>query len=322
MIYQDEKTKKILKVGFIVIGVILVYGFLRLFLGNDLKRSDNTLSVGSDSFKTSTQDVPRSSMIMNESMDEMVDGSGMMMEKAEVSGNYESADSVSDQKVIKNGNLSLKVGSADWAAGEISNITREKGGQVFSTNFSESTKGQRSGYMTIKVPVDKFEETLADIKKIATQVLRESSNAQDVTEQYADLQAQLKNKRAEEESFSKILNTAGKIDDILAVTKELSRVRGEVERLEGKIKYMDSQTDMSTITINLSEDAEVIPISDDWRPWEVVKQSAKELISNIQGFVDGIIRFIIVGIPALVPFVILVAVVVWLGKKIFRKMNS
>jgi len=322
MIYQDEKTKKIIKIGFILIGVILVYGFLKLFLGNNLEKSNNTLNVGSDSFKTSTQDVPRSSMVMSESMDGAVSGLGMIMEQAEVVSEDESMDSVSDQKVIKNGNLSLKVGSADWAAGEISNIAREKGGQVFSTNFNESTKGQRSGYMTIKVPVEKFEETLANIKKIATQVLRESSNAQDVTEQYADLQAQLKNKRAEEESFSKILNTAGKIDDILAVTKELSRVRGEIERLEGKIKYMDSQTDMSTITINLSEDAEVTPISDDWRPWEVVKQSAKELISNIQGFADGIIRFIIVGIPALIPFAILVLIFVWVGRKFFRKLNS
>ena len=154
------------------------------------------------------------------------------------------------------------------------------GGVVFATNFYERVKGQKSGYITIKVPVDKFEETIGDIKKVATQVTSESTNGFDVTEQYSDLKAQLKNKKAEEESFVKILGTAGKIDDVLATTREVARVRGVIERLEGEIRFMDSQTDMSTITINLTEDANIIPAKDGWRPWEVVMQSVKELIDR------------------------------------------
>ena len=229
---------------------------------------------------------------------------------------------VTDKKVIKNGNISLTVGDTEWAAEEVSKIAREKGGEVFTTSLYEKIKGQKSGFITIKVPVDKFEETIKEIKKIATQVLKESTTGQDVTEQYVDLQAQLKNKKAEEESFVKILGTAGKIDDVLAATREVSRVRGEIERLEGRIRLMDSQTEMSTITIDLGEDVEVTPIGEGWRPWEVVKKSFKELIDNIQGFADGVIRFIIVGIPSLIPFILLAALLFWGGKKIYRKISA
>ena len=120
----------------------------------------------------------------------------------------------------------------------------------------------------------------------------------------------------------KILGTAGKIDDVLATTREVNRVRGEIERLEGRIRFMDSQTDMSTIRVNLTEDVNVVPVSEGWRPWEVVKQSFKELMVNIQEFADGIIRFIIVGIPSLIPFVLLIGFLYWAAKKIFNKISA
>jgi hypothetical protein len=243
-------------------------------------------------------------------------------ETAEMMPAVEDASYVeTDKKVIKNGDLNLQIESTEKSAQEIGNIVRGKGGEVFATNFYERVKGQKSGFITVKVPVNKFEETINDIKKIATQVLSESTNGQDVTEQYTDLQAQLKNKRAEEESFVKILDTAGKIDDVLAVTREISRVRGEIERLEGKIRFMDSQTDMSTITINLTEDTTIVPVNEGWRPWQVVKQSVKELIASVQGFVDGIIRFVIVGIPSLIPFALLIIFLIWVGRKVHTKIG-
>jgi hypothetical protein len=176
--------------------------------------------------------------------------------------------------------------------------------------------------MTIKVPVEKFEDTIAKIKLVATQVISESTTGQDVTEQYADLQIQVKNKKAEEESFVKILERAGDIEDVLKVTVQISRVRSEIERLEGKIKLMNSQTDMSTIVVNLSEDIEITPIGNDWRPWQVVKKSFSELVGSLQGFVDGVIRFVIVTLPSFIIF-LLIAWIVWIGgKKIYDKIIS
>lgn len=329
MINQDEKTKKILKVGGVIIGLILLYSLFTLFLGRDAQVGKKYNVSKNDTIGGYGLNSPMMSL---ESTDSGM-GAASMLPESKMNRSDAAQDSfadvavdesaqIVDKKVIKNGELNLRIENTEQAVEEISNIANQKGGEVFSTNFNERIKGQKNGYMTIKVPVDKFEETLVDIKKVAVQVLSESTTGQDVTEQYSDLQAQLKNKKAEEESFVKILGTAGKIDDVLAATREVARVRGEIERLEGRIRFMDSQTDMSTITIELTEDVTVTPVGEGWRPWQVVKESFKELIVNIQGFADGVIRFIIVGIPSLIPFALLLGFLYWAGKKLFKKISA
>ncbi|MEA2006863.1 MAG: DUF4349 domain-containing protein [Patescibacteria group bacterium] len=259
---------------------------------------------------------------MTESEMTVFDGEGVSERAVAQSAIVSSEPVLIEKKVIKNGNLILKVESTEQSAQKISEFVKSFGGEVFSTNFYEKTKGQKSGSITVKVPVEKFNEALSQIKTVATQVFSESTTGRDVTEQYSDLQAQLKNKRAEEESFVKILDRAGEIEDVLAVIKQISRVRGEIERLEGRIRFMDSQTDMSTITISLSEDVEIAPVQNDWRPWQVIKKAFNDLIINIQDFVDGIIRFIIIGIPSLIPFLVFLGIVYWAGKKIWAKMRN
>ena len=83
---------------------------------------------------------------------------------------------------------------------------------------------------------------------------------------------------------------------------------------------MDSQTDMSTITISLSEDVEITPISNDWRPWQVVKKSFSELIDSLQRLINGLIRFVIVILPSLIVFLLIIWIIWKAGKKIFEKL--
>lgn len=322
MIFLNDQAKKTLKVIGVVIGILILWGIFNLSrmtlnapASMDLPQSKNISSSG---LSDSSFSLPSG---INSAREWATDSSSpeMMMDENSGAGSVPSEPVQTDKKVIKNGNLSLKVEKTEKAAEEISQITRSQGGEVFSTNFYERVKGQKSGSMTIKVPVQKFEETVEKMKGVATQVISESTSGQDVTEQYADLQVQVKNKKAEEESFVKILDRAGKIEDVLAVTQQISRVRGEIERLEGRIRFMDSQTDMSTITVSLSEDIEIAPISNDWRPWQIVKKSFSELIDSMQGFVDGLIRFVIVTVPSLAIFLLIIWIVWKIGKKIFKK---
>ena len=226
-----------------------------------------------------------------------------------------------DKKIIKNGNLSLKVDNADKASASVTKIAKDNGGEVASSNFRQSGANVKSGNITVKVPVANFEKTFSDLKKVASLVISESTSGTDVTEQYVDLQAQLKNKQTEEEAFTRIMAQAQKIDDILAVQKELSRVRGQIEQLQGRIKYLESQTDMSTITISLTEDAN-ISIVDRWRPWQVVKESASVLIKKVQGFVDFVIKLVILVLPVLLLYALLVLLVYKIGKKIYFKFKK
>jgi len=228
---------------------------------------------------------------------------------------------VTDKKVIKNGNLTLKVKNADEVAKKVAQIAKDNGGEVFSSNFYENPKNIKSGSITVKVPVVSFEKTFAELKKVATLVVQESTSGQDVTEEYADLQSQLKNKQAEEQQYLEILKQAQKIQDILDVTQQLSQVRGEIESLQGQIKFLNSQTDMASIFISLSEDANVGSV-DSWRPWQVVKNSVNALIKKAQGFVDFVIVLMITAIPLILLYALLIYVLYWIGRKIYLKIKE
>lgn len=238
---------------------------------------------------------------------------------------YESNDSQNiaqtDKKIIKNGNLTLKVDSTDEAAKKITEIAKNNDGEVSSSSFYQSANNAKSGSIAVKTPVNNFDKAFAEIKGVASLVVRESTSGQDVTEQYIDLQAQLKNRQAEEQSFVKILDQAQKIQDVLDVTAQLARVRGNIEQLQGKIKYLESQTDMSTISITLSEDANITVI-DSWRPWQVVKESFNGLVKGLQGFVNAIIVFFILLLPFLVIWAIIIWVIYKIGRKIYLRIKN
>lgn len=229
--------------------------------------------------------------------------------------------SQTERKVVKNGDLSLKIDNADEAQKKIQGIAKNNGGEIFASNFYQNGNHIKSGTITVKVPVTSFEKTLSEIKGIASLVLRESTSGQDVTEEYTDLQAQLRNAIVEEQTFTRILDQAQKIDDVLAVTRELSRVRGTIEQLQGRMKYLDAQTDMSTISISLTEN-QSITIADSWRPVQIVKESVNSLIKGLQGFVDFVIRFFIV----ILPFLLIWGAIFWflyrIGKKVYLRMKA
>lgn len=227
-----------------------------------------------------------------------------------------------EKKIIKTGALSIKVEKADKAAEAIANIAKNNKGEVYGSNFYKTTRGSVSGYITLKVPFDNFDKTFSDLKTVAAEVINQSTNTQDVTMEYIDLEARLKNKKAEEESFSALLQRSGKMEDILGVTRELARVRGEIEQLEGQKRYMDSQTDMSTITVDLTEDVEITPVDQDWRPWQTFKASVKQLIINSQSFVNGLIIFIIVVLPMLIIYGLIIWLLVYLGIKISKRIHN
>ena len=307
---MNEKTKKWLKITGIVIGVLLLYGVFNLFFGgvsqkagHSFKEKSGGLSQKIDSSKAPGLGISGSKLGSRISAPATGEsGIKNLAESEKISGGDKESQ---DKRVIKNGNLSLKVAKTEESAKKISEIAKSKGGEVFSSSFYEKVKGSKSGTMTVKVPVNRFEEAIEEIKKVATQVVSESTTGKDVTE-----------------TFVKILDRAGKIEEVLKVTKEISRVRGEIERLEGRIKYLESQTDMSTISVDLSEDIEITPVGEDWRPWQVVKKSVKTLVKNTQGFADNLIYFVIVKIPSIIIFLLILWIVYWIGKRAYQKVKS
>ena len=214
MITLNEKAKKVLTIIGIIIAVVFLWGVFNLFTG----KTNNVLRKSSSNFNTagiSSKGFDGSMGLANPMADDFTPDSPQMMMEENFSESAVESPIPTDKKIIKNGNLSLKVEKTETAVQKISEIVKKQGGEVFSTDFFERVKGQKSGSLTVKVPVEKFEDTIVKIKETATQVISESTSGQDVTEQYSDLQIQVKNKKAEEESFVKILERAGEIEDVL-----------------------------------------------------------------------------------------------------------
>lgn len=219
-----------------------------------------------------------------------------------------------DAKIIKTASLIMEVREVKQAVEGIANIAKKVGGFVLNSSVSENKEGVKRADIIVKVPVSTFDNSVKEIKTLAVFIASENITGQDVTEEFIDLEAQVKNLRAEEEQYLEILKRAFTIEDTLKVTSKLSIVRGNIERIEGKIKYLEGQTDFSTISVSLNEEGEVTIPSTKWRPLSVIKQSAINMVHRLQGFVDNIIKFVF-WLLGIIPYLIVLAIIYWLIKR-------
>jgi len=181
-----------------------------------------------------------------------------------------------DRKIVKNGYMTLEVNDIAAAIASISALANGMNGYVVSSSKSgeqDATYGQ----ISIRVPSDRFDEAFDRLRKLAVNVPNESTNSQDVTEQYTDLQAQLRNLEATEAQYLELLRKAEKVEDILAVQRELSNVRGQIEQIKGRILYIERTSDMALIDVSLQK---VKPIGGTaWSALETLKSAARGLVS-------------------------------------------
>jgi len=224
-----------------------------------------------------------------------------------------------DQRVIKDAYLELQVESAADTATQITTIAITKEGFVQRVDVYESPTGAKSGTVSIRVPVNEFEATVDEIKKLANVVISETISGQDVTEEYIDLEAQLNNKYAEEEQYLEILDRATTVEDILMVTERLSWVRAEIERLEGRMKYLENMTDMSTITSYLEEEERVeIPV-EKWRPLDTLRNAFRAGIAGFQKIADALIWIGMFLLFFALPILIIIGIIFWIVRAMKRR---
>jgi hypothetical protein len=188
----------------------------------------------------------------------------------------ESGASDTDRKIVKNGNMTLEVNDITTALTGIAAVAKDLNGYVVSSN-KQGDQDATYGQISIRVPSDRFDEAFDKLRKLAVNVPNESTNSQDVTEQYTDLQAQLRNLEATEAQYLELLKKAEKVEDILAVQRELSNVRGQIEQVKGRILYIERTSDMALIDVNLQK---VRPIGGTaWSVLETLKSAARGLVT-------------------------------------------
>ncbi len=226
-----------------------------------------------------------------------------------------------DQKIIKTGSLDVLVENVTEAAARASKIATERGGFVQSSSVSERGDGTYNGSIVVRVPVEKFEATMADMRGLATLVRNESSDGQDVTEQYTDLEAQLRNAKAQEETYLEVLKQARSVEDILKVQERLGSIRATIESLQGRIQYLTNATSYSTISLSLSEESAVRAPTKEFRPLRIITAAFQTLVIVIQNVIAGIIWLVIVWGGILLPLGLIAWLIVRAWKRRRGSMN-
>ena len=237
---------------------------------------------------------------------------------------------VVDRKIIRTARLELEVENVSAAVSDVEDIAGTAGGWVSASNVfvdepSNSNDGDEgtprrteTATVTIRVPAEAYRSVVGQLRGVAEEVRSESSEASEVTEEYTDLQARLRNQQATEAQLLELLTRAETIPDILTVQEKVSQVRLEIEQVQGRINVLDSLTDMATITVEL---AAFVPQEPDgeqgWaaRAWDVAwegSQTATVVLGSVA--IVGAVVLAWLAIPLLV-----IAVVWWrFGKRLYR----
>lgn len=157
--------------------------------------------------------------------------------------------------------LSLIVQDFDPIAEHVSKLARAHHGYVAQANISGSPGSPRSGHWRIRLPVDDLDPFLIELVKLGVPE-HNVTDSQDVTAEYVDLEARLKNKKEQEETlrgYLKQKQTTSELKDILTVEQEVTRVRGEIEHLEGQLRVLANLTALTTVTLSVHEIKNYVP---------------------------------------------------------------
>jgi hypothetical protein len=157
------------------------------------------------------------------------------------------------RKIIYNAELALVVEDFARAEPEVTRLVQTYQGYIAEMQVLGSPGERRSARWKVRVPVDTFEAFLRDVAHLG-ELERNTRTSQDVSEEFYDIEARVKNKQVEEAQLLKLLEErTGKLEDVLKVEAELSRVRGEIEGFQGRLRLLANLTSLTTVTLDLRE---------------------------------------------------------------------
>ena len=220
-----------------------------------------------------------------------------------------------ERLIIKTGSLAIVVKDVNESVAKITAYAKAKGGFVVSSNIYKYGIAPRAD-VTIRIPVKEFDASVGEAKSLGD-VESEQVNGQDVTEEYVDLDAQIRNLRATENQLMEIMKRSGTIPDVLAVQRELTEVRRDIERIQGRMKYLTQSSELSTLTVSLSTDPDALPVveqgKDTWKPFAVLKDAVRSLLEVGKVLINFLIVFVVY-----IPVWFLIGLVIWVVVKIIK----
>jgi len=214
----------------------------------------------------------------------------------------------SERIVIQTASLSIIVENPTEAVDKISQMAESMGGFVVTSNIYKSTNSRGEEFpaanITIRVPAEKLNEALQQIKALVSDadidIKNEEISGQDVTSEVTDLESRLRNLRAAEKQLLEIMENATDSEDVIAVFRELTNVREEIELLEGQLKYYRESARLSAISVYLQAKASIEPITiGGWQPGVEVQRAIQALVEGGKFIVNALIWLVLFVFPLL-----------------------
>lgn len=230
---------------------------------------------------------------------------------------------IAERMVIHTVDLRLIVKDTQASLEAVQKLASELGGYVASSR-TWHTGEQLSASLTLRVPADQLTTALEKLRALALEVDSESISGEDVTQEYVDLEARLRNEEAYEKELLALLTETrertSKAEDILAVYERLTEVRGRIEQTKGRMQYLETMSAMATITVELIPSELMQPITvAGWHPTGTARSAIRALINALQFFVDAGIWIVLFGLPVLIiialPFIVLWYFIRWLRRR-------
>jgi hypothetical protein len=236
-----------------------------------------------------------------------------------------SSTALQERLVIMNADLTIVISDPQAKMEAISQMANNLGGFVISMNMYKTyiQNGQTApeGSISIRVPADKLENALSQIKTDAVEVRNETRSGQDVTAAYVDLKSQLTNLEMAEADLQAIMdeaknnpnsNTTSKTQDVLDVYNQIISVRGQIESIKGQMQYYEQASAYSLINVTLIAEETIQPIEiGGWKPEGVARDAIQLLIKFWQGFVNFLINLFLLILPILITIFVPIALVIW-----------
>lgn len=220
-----------------------------------------------------------------------------------------------ERMIVRTVDMELIVHDTAASLESVRALVTEFDGYIASSR-SWHEEGVLAARLTIRVPAGDLETVLEQLRALG-QVESESQSGEDVTDEYVDLQARLKNLELAEQELRELLKTrqeTGKTEDILEVYRELTNIRGQIEQIKGRMQYLENMTALATINLTLTPDALAQPVViGGWQPQGTARDAVRTLIKTVQFLVDAGIWIVIYVIPTLIllaaPFVVLALII-------------
>jgi len=233
-----------------------------------------------------------------------------MMEDARISAPPTSLGN-EEKKIQRNANISIEVKNLDESIDKLNEIILLFNAEIISSNKGGMDFGQPYANIRIRVLSGNLDSAINEFKKLSTKIISENIYTNDVTEEFIDTEARLKIMKSTEDRFNSLLLKSETVEEIIQVEKELMRIRGDIESLEGRLNYLSKTTDTSEINLNLNEQ---IPITgESWK----INDSFTSALQNLSSFAKWLADFII-NIIVFIPAIIVIALIIIFLRKFIK----